>query len=87
LLSRGLQNVRDTAIEPIHHGVPGLGQSALYTQFLAQLIELIVAAGFALPAGKQAGYELFVFVCQPLADLDRAGPVQGFGEGLRTGGC
>lgn len=59
----------------------------LYAQLLAQLIELMVAAGFALPAGKQAVCELFAVVGQQLVDPDRAGLVQCLEEGLRTGGC
>ena len=85
----GLQNVRNAAIEPLHHaigsGCPGLGQPVLYAQFLAQLIELMVAAGFAFLAGKQAVCELLAFVCQQLADPDRAGPVQLLGGSSKPG--
>lgn len=86
----GLQDVRDAPVEPLHHtvgsGRPGPGQPVLYAQFLAQLIELMVAAGLALLAGKQAVRELFSVVGQQLADLDRASLVKGLQEGLRTGG-
>ena len=85
----GLQNVRNAAIEPLHHaigsGCPGLGQPVLYAQFPAQLVELMVAAGFAFLAGKQAVRELLAVVCQQLVDPDRTGLVQCLQEGLCTG--
>ena len=59
----------------------------LDAQLLAQLIELMVAAGLALPAGKQAIRELLAVVSQQLGDPDRTGLVQRLQEGLRTGGC
>lgn len=37
---------------PLVLGVLGLAQPVLYAQLLAQLVELMVATGFALPAGK-----------------------------------
>ena len=86
----GLQNVRNASIEPLHHAVgsgrPGLGQSVLYAQLPAQLIEFMVAAGFAFLAGKQTVRELFAVVGQQLVDPDRTGLVQCLQEGLRTGG-
>ena len=52
----GLQDVRDAPIEALHHAVGsrGLGQGppVLDTQLLAQLVELMVAAGPARPGGK-----------------------------------
>ena len=73
----GLQNVRNAAVKPLHHAVgsgrPGLGQSVLYAQLSAQLIEFMVAAGFAFLAGKQTVRELFAIVGQQLADPDRTG--------------
>ena len=87
----GLQDVRYAAIEPLHHAVgsrgPGFGQPVLYARLLAQLVELMVAAGFALPAGKQPVCELLAVVGQQLGDFERAGLVQCLQEGLRTGGC
>ena len=62
----GLQDVCNASIEPLHHAVgsrcSGLGQPVLDAQFLAQLIELMVAAGLAFPAGKQAVRELLAVV-------------------------
>ena len=86
----GLQDVCNTPIEPLHHTVgsrcSGLGQPVLYAQLLAQLIELMVAAGFAFPAGKQAVCELLAVVGQQLGDPEWTGLVQCLQEGLRTGG-
>ena len=85
----GLQNVRNAAVKSLHHAVgsgrPGLGQSVLYAQLLAQLIELMVAAGFAFLAGKQTVRELFAVVGQQLVDPDRASLVQCPQEGLCAG--
>ena len=76
----GLERIRNASIEPLHYavgsGCPGLGQSVLYTQLIAQLNELMVAAGLALPAGKQAVCELLAVVGQQLVDPDRTGLVQ-----------
>ena len=87
----GLQDVRYAAIEPLHHAVgsrcPGLGQPVLYAQLLAQLVELMVATGFALPAGKQSVCELLAVVGQQLVDPDRAGLVKCFEKGPGTGRC
>ena len=62
----GLQDVCNAPIEPLHHTVgsrgPGLGQSVLDAQLPAQLIELMVSAGLAFPAGKQAVRELLAVV-------------------------
>lgn len=85
----GLQNVRNAAVKPLHHAVgsgrPGLGQSVLYAQLSAQLIEFMVAAGFTFLAGKQTVRELFAIVGQQLVDPDRTGLVQRLEEGLCTG--
>lgn len=85
--SVGLQNVRNAAIKPFHHAVgswsPGLGQPVLYAQLLAQLVKLMVAAGFAFAAGKQAVCELFAVISQQFVDFDRTGLVQCLKEGLR----
>ena len=62
----GLQNVRYTTVEPLHHPVgswrSGPGQPVLDAQLLAQLVELMVAAGLALLTGKQAIRELLAVV-------------------------
>lgn len=54
----GLQNARDTVIERLHHAIaygwPRLGLPVLHSQRLAQLIELVVAVGVSLLAGKEA---------------------------------
>ena len=75
----GLEYIGDAAIEPLHHAIgsgrPGLGQSVLDAQFPAQLIELMVAAGFAFLAGKQAVGELLAVVGQQLGDPERTGRV------------
>jgi hypothetical protein len=47
------------------------------TQGLAELIELVLTAGLAMPGAKQAVGELFTVVGEELGDLDRAGLVQG----------
>jgi len=64
----GLQDVRYAAIEPLHHAIGsrslGPRQPVFYAQFLAQLVELMVATGLALPAGKQAIGELLAVVGQ-----------------------
>ena len=62
-------------------------QPVFDTQFLAQLVELMVAAGLALPAGKQAVRELLAVVGQQLGDPDRTGLVQCPQKGPCTGGC
>lgn len=89
--SVGLQDVCNAAIEPLHHTVgsrgPGPGESMLDAQLLAQLIELMVAAGFAFPAGKQPVRELLAVVRQQLGDFERTGFVQSLQKGLRTGSC
>ena len=58
----GLQNVRYAAVEALHHAVGSrgswLGQPVFDPQLLAQLVQLMVAAGLALAAGKQAVREL-----------------------------
>ena len=85
----GLEHIGNAAIESFDHAVgsrgPGLGQSVFYVQLLAQLIELMVAAGLAFSAGKQAVCELLTVVCQQLADPDRAGPVQLLGGSSKPG--
>ena len=62
----GLEHIGDAAIESLDHAIgsrgPGLGQSVLDAQLLAQLVELMVAAGLALAAGKQAVRELLAVV-------------------------
>ena len=87
----GLQNVRNAAVKPLHHAVgsgrPGLGQSVLYAQFPAQLIEFMVAAGFAFLAGKQTVRELFAVVSQQLVDPDRTSLAQRIEEGLCVPRC
>ena len=45
----------------------------LDTQLLAQLVELMVAAGLALPGGKQAIRELLAVVGQQLGELREGG--------------
>jgi len=86
-----LQNVCNAPIEPLHHTVgsrcSALGQPVLYAELPAQLIELMVAAGFAFPAGKQAVCELLAVVGQQLGDPEWTRLVQCLQEGLRTGGC
>jgi hypothetical protein len=75
----GLEYIRNAAIESLHHAVgsrgPGLGQPVLDAQFPAQLIKLMVAAGLALAAGKQAVRKLLAVVGQQFGDPDRAGLV------------
>ena len=48
----GLQNIGNTAIETLDHTIgsecPGLGQSVLYAEHLAQLVKLMLAAGLTL---------------------------------------
>ena len=87
----GLQNVRYATVEALHHAVGSrgswLGQPVLDPQLLAQLVQLMVAAGLALAAGKQAVRELLAVVGQQLGDPDRTGLVQCLEEGLCTGGC
>ena len=77
----GLQDIGNAAVEALHHAVgsgrSGLGQSVLYAQRLAQLIELMVATGLALAAGKQPVCKFLAVVRQQLVDSDGAGLVQG----------
>ncbi len=76
----GLQDVRYTTVEPLHHAVvswrSGLGQPMLDAQLLAQLVELVLATGLMLLAGEQAVREFLAVVGQQLAHPDRAGLVQ-----------
>ena len=62
----GLEHIGNAAVESFDHAIgsrcSGLGQPVLNAQFLAQLIELMVAAGLALAAGKQAVRELLAVV-------------------------
>ena len=85
----GLQHIGDAATEPLHHAVgsrgPGPGQPVFDAQFLAQRVKRMVAAGLALPAGKQAVGELLAVVGQQPGDPDRTGLVQCLQEGLCTG--
>ena len=93
----GLQDIRYTVIEPLHHAVgswgswgswgSGLGQPVLNPQLLAQSFELMVAAWLALPASKQAIRELLAVVGHKLDDSERTCLVQCLQEGMRTGGC
>ena len=77
--SVGLEHIGNAAIESLDHAIgsgrPGLGQSVLDAQLPAQLIELMVAAGFAFLAGKQAVRELLAVVGQQLGDPERTGLV------------
>ena len=88
--SMGLEHIGNAAIESLDHAIgsgrPGLGQSVLDAQLPAQLIELMVAAGFAFLAGKQAVRELLAVVGQQLGDPERTGLVQCLQKGVRTGG-
>ena len=87
----GLEHIGNAAIESFNHaigsGCPWLRQPVLDPQFLAQLVELVVAAGLALAAGKQAVRELLAIVAQQLVDPERTGLVQSIEEGQCTGGC
>ena len=64
----GLQDIRNAAIEPLHHAIglgrSGFGQSVFNAQCLAQLIKLMFPAGFTLPAGKQAVGEFLASMCK-----------------------
>ena len=86
-----LEDVGNAAVETLDHAVgsrcPGLGQPMLYAQRLAQLIELMVAAGLALAAGKQPVCKFLAVVRQKLIDSDRAGLVQCLEKRARTGGA
>ena len=85
----GLESITDATVGPLHHpvgcGRPGLGQPVLDTQLLAQPIKLMVAAGLALLAGKQAVCKFLAVVGQELVDPDWAGLVQSFEKGLCAG--
>ena len=86
-----LEHIGNAAIESFDHAIgsrcSGLGQPVFDSQFLAQPVELMVAAGLALPAGKQTVRELLAVVGQQLGDPDRTGLVQCPQKGLCTGGC
>ena len=62
----GLEHIGDTAIKPLHHAIgsrgSGLGQPVVYAQLLAQLVELVIAAGLPLSADKQVIRELLAVV-------------------------
>jgi len=95
----GLQDVADAAIEAFHHAIglrrPTLGQTMLNAQGLAELVELVLAAGLTVPGAKQPVGELLAIVAslklrlrlvfgQKPGDLDRAGFVQGMRKGTRA---
>ena len=95
----GLQDVADAAIEAFHHTVglrrPGLGQSVLDAQGLAELVELVRAARLTVLGAEQAVGELLAVVAslklrlrlvfgQKPSDLDRAVLVQGMQKGPRA---
>ena len=85
------QNVCNAAIKSLHHpvgsGRPGPGQSVLYAQLLAQLIELMAAAGSASPASKQPVRIFLAAIGPKLSDPGRTGLVPRAQKGVRTGGC
>ena len=85
----GLENIGNAAIEALDHAVgsgrPGFGQPVLDTQRLAQPVKLLVTAGLALAAGKQAVCKFLAVVGQELVDPDWAGLVQSFEKGLCAG--
>ncbi len=60
------EHIGDAPVESLRHAIgsgrPGLGQPVFDAQFLAQLIELVVATGLTLLAGKQAVRELLAIV-------------------------
>ena len=63
---------RTRMVSPGCFWCPGLGQPVLNAQLLAQLVELMVSTGFALPAGKQSVCELLAVVDRQLVDPDCA---------------
>ena len=85
-----LEHIGNAAIESFDHAIgsggPWLRQPVLDPQLLAQLVELVVAAGLALAAGKQAVRELLAIVGQQLVDPERTGLVQSIEESQCTGG-
>jgi len=80
IVSPSGQHLGDTAIETLNHAVglrrPGLGQTVLDAQGLAELVELVLAARLTAPGAKQPVGELFAVVGQQPGDPDRAGFVQ-----------
>lgn len=87
----GLEDISDAAVEALNHAVGsgclGPRQAMLYTQLLAQQVQLMVATGLFLATGKQAISELFAVVGQQPGYLDRTRFVQGLQEclGARCG--
>ena len=85
----GVEDIGNAAVETLDHAVgsgrPGLGQPVLYAQRLAQPVELMVAAGLSLAAGKQPVCKFLAVVRQKLVDSDRAGLVQGIEKRACTG--
>lgn len=87
--SMRLQDVFNTAIEALDYAIglwrSGLGQTVLYAQRLTQPVKLMIAAGLALPVGKQPVGELLAVVRQDATDPDRTGFGQGIEKGSGTG--
>ncbi len=75
-----VQDIGNATVETLDHavgsGCPGLGQAVLDAQLLTQQIKLMLAAGLALAAGKQAIGELLAVVGQQPGDLDGTSLVQ-----------
>ena len=82
----GGQDLGDTTLEALDHAIglraAWLGQTMLDAQGLAELVELMVTAGLTVSGSEQAIREFLAVVGQQVADLDRAGPVQGGQKGL-----
>jgi len=87
IVSPSSQHLGDTAIETLDHAVglrrPGLGQTVLLPQGVAELVELVLATRLAVLGAEQAVGELLAVVGQEPGDLDRAGLVQGMQKGPR----
>ena len=80
----GFEHIGNAPIEALDHPVGSgrawLGQAVLNVQCLTQLVELVVARGLALSAGKQSVGELLAVVGQNFLHLDRASLVQSVQE-------
>ena len=85
----GSQDIRDPAIEALHHAVglgrPGLGQTVFDAQGQAKLVEFMVSRRLAVAGAEQAIREFLAVVGQDVGDASRTGFVQGVQEGLGGG--
>ena len=75
-----LEYVSNTPIETFDHPIglrsAWLDQAMFDTEFLAQLVKLMIATGITFTAGKQSVSKFLAVVCQNTGNPDRTGIVQ-----------